>query len=162
VIGRGNSWHWDRGLTEAELLGPIPEMTSFCEDLAETRARAAAVVGKVSAKASEMHPAIQRLLNEDEIRRERQRGTPYPIADKPRFDTPLERRRLKILNSLAEADALRRARDIRTYVDEVRAENDRSPNPVPMEEVEVWATWALRQADLVDPVRSRAFLASQQ
>src|SRR5688500_7652637 len=25
VIGRGRSWHWDRGPTETELLGPIPE-----------------------------------------------------------------------------------------------------------------------------------------
>lgn len=60
---------------------------------------------------------------------------------------------------LAEADALRCARDIRTYVDEVRAENERSPNPVPKEEIEAWAIWALQQADLVDPVQSRAFLA---
>lgn len=91
VIGRGNSWKWNRGLTEAELLGPIPEMPSFSEDLEETRRRAAATVGKVSTRAAETHPAIQRLLDEDEARRERQRNTPYPIADKPRFAAPLER-----------------------------------------------------------------------
>src|SRR5258705_2938628 len=42
VIGRGNSWNWDRGLTDEELVGPIPEMPSFSEGLAETRVRAAA------------------------------------------------------------------------------------------------------------------------
>ena len=311
VIGRGNSWHWDRGLTEAELREPIPAPPVFAEDLDQVRQRAADIVDKVPAREKETHRAIQSLLDEDEARREAQRKSSYPVWDKPRYDTPIERRRLKIVSLLfnrlercgaapslrnnrydpisfsvrvghedvafelepisgrgkrgdtgerrperlrfkiktwpgrddaraiwedddqgriegrltaiavevlvsgeieyregvlanhrwrierkrameqearrkkeeaerrererqaaiqkarverllAEADALRCAREIRTYVDEVRVENDRSSNPVAKEDVEAWAAWALHQADLVDPVRSRAFLEGQR
>lgn len=47
------------------------------------------------------HPAIGRLLKEDEKRREKQLTDPYPMSwDKPLFETPFERRRLRVLNSL--------------------------------------------------------------
>lgn len=45
------------------------------------------------------HPAIQRLSDEDEARRTNQRTSSYS-GDKLLFDSPLEHRRLRLLNSL--------------------------------------------------------------
>lgn len=50
---------------------------------------------------SNLHPAISRLLDEDEHRRAKQLASKYPSSwDAPIFDTRFERRRLKIINSL--------------------------------------------------------------
>jgi hypothetical protein len=47
------------------------------------------------------HPAIDRLLKEDEQRRQKQLTDRYVMSwEKPVFDSPFERRRLRILNSL--------------------------------------------------------------
>ena len=50
------------------------------------------------------HPAIDRLLKEDKERREQQLASGYSW-DAPLFETPLERRRLHILNTLFLAAA---------------------------------------------------------
>jgi hypothetical protein len=70
VIGRGNSWHWNRGLTEAELREPIPAPPVFAEDLDEVRQRAAEIVAKIPAREKDIHWTIQSLLDEDAARRE--------------------------------------------------------------------------------------------
>ena len=70
----------------------------------------------------------------------------------------LERRRVERL--LGEARALRQAREIRTYVEEVRAANGASAVPLPDAEVNAWAGWALAQADRIDPVRNGVYLKS--
>jgi hypothetical protein len=67
------------------------------------RARIAENLGRVSVprKVGNWHGAIDRLLKEDDKRREKQLNDPYPMSwDKPLFDSPFERRRLRILNSL--------------------------------------------------------------
>ncbi len=64
----------------------------------------------------------------------------------------LERKRFERL--LGEAEALRNARAIRTYVEEVRA----AASAVPQPDLDAWAQWALEQADRIDPVLSGAFL----
>jgi hypothetical protein len=47
------------------------------------------------------HSAIERLLKEDEKRREKQSTDRYVMSwEKPVFDSPFEHRRLRILNSL--------------------------------------------------------------
>jgi hypothetical protein len=52
------------------------------------------------------HPAIDRLLKEDDKRREKQLANRYPTSwDNPLFDAPVERRRLRILNTLFMATA---------------------------------------------------------
>src|SRR5262245_60205321 len=56
VIGRGNSWHWDRGFTEAELREPIPPPPVFAEDLDQVRRRAVEIIAKVPARVKETHP----------------------------------------------------------------------------------------------------------
>jgi hypothetical protein len=47
---------------------------------------------------------IDRLLKKNEMRREEQRASPYPMSrNDPRLDSPFERRRLFIMNSLFRA-----------------------------------------------------------
>lgn len=67
----------------------------------------------------------------------------------------LERERVDRL--LGEAASLARAQEIRRYVGEVREANAASTDPMPVDEIEAWAAWALQQADRIDPVRSGAF-----
>lgn len=309
LIGRGRQWSWYRGLTDEELLKPIPEPPTFAESMDEVRQRATATIKRIALRPSGAHPSIRKVQEEDAARRERSRLSPYSGWDKPRFDSPLERRRLLILNALflglvragyapglrsvnfeplsfwvrvghqqvdfelepihekrgreaeqsaethrlrltipgwpgrgetragwedgenskiedhlteiaiellvagesmvregalhshewriklkaeleerlrrerqeaeqrererlaalqqagidrllKEAEALRVARDIRTYVQQVRTENLRSQNPFPVEDVERWAAWAHQQADAIDPVRTGAFLST--
>jgi hypothetical protein len=106
VGGRGDYWHWH--LSDAELLGPIPAMPEFAESIEVVRERIAKVIGKVIVPRDIViwHPAIDRLLREDDKRREKQAAADYPISwDNPRFDSPIERRRVRILNALFLATA---------------------------------------------------------
>ena len=102
VIARGST-HWYYGLTEQELLEPLPSPPEFPEPIEEVRERIAAVVGAVAVprKVKRWHPAIDDLLQEDERRREQQRVATYQTSwNSPLFDSPFERRRLRILNAL--------------------------------------------------------------
>jgi len=62
---------------------------------------------------------------------------------------------------LSEAKALREAQEIRAYVASVKALNETSQEPIPETDIASWATWALEQADRIDPIRSRRFLSDQ-
>ena len=98
----------DSPLDESELLGPLPPPPEFEETLEEVRTRAAKAIGKVSAPRNvrRWHPVITRLLKADERREQRPRRYLFDWArDPPRFDTPFERRRLRILNALFFAAA---------------------------------------------------------
>ena len=84
-----------------------------------------------------------RRRKEEEERRERERQI---MAQKERVD--------RLLN---EASALRQAAEIRAYVEAVRAANAAASDPLPPEKIEAWATWALAEADRIDPIRSGRF-----
>lgn len=106
IAGGGNSWYQYWG--DEELLGPLPSPPEFPEPIETVRMRISEAVGHVTVphKAQNWHPTIDRLLKEDEKRREKQLTDPYHMSwDNPRFDTPFERRRLRILNSLFFATA---------------------------------------------------------
>jgi len=97
--GNGSYRHWN----QEELLTPIGAPPEFSEPIEAVRARIAETVGRVAVphKTLNWHPAIDRLLREDEKRREKQLADPYPMSwNNPIFETPFERRRLRILNSL--------------------------------------------------------------
>jgi hypothetical protein len=102
VLARGsNYWYYDS--TEQELLGPLPAPPEFPEPIDAVRERIAQAVGAVAVphRVNSWHPAIDHLLKEDERRREQQRLAVYRTSwDQPLFDSPRERRRLRILNSL--------------------------------------------------------------
>jgi hypothetical protein len=97
--GNGSYQHWN----EEEILGFVGASPQFAEPIETVRARIAKAVDHVAVphKVRTWHPAMDRLLKEDEKRREKQLTDPYPMSwDKPLFDTPFERRRLRVLNSL--------------------------------------------------------------
>lgn len=87
-----------------ELVGrEIPPPPSFPEDIGDVTGRVCKMAGKVSVPKTltKPHPAIARLLEEDERRREKQASSPYPLSrDNPLFDSALERRRLRLLNAV--------------------------------------------------------------
>lgn len=105
VIGAGHSY-WHSSWSEEELLGPLPPPPEFDEPIERVRERIAKTVGKVTVprEVRVWHPTVEKLLKEDEQRRERQRASSFPSSwDAPRFDTPFERRRLRVLNALVLA-----------------------------------------------------------
>jgi hypothetical protein len=86
-IGGGNSWYWN--WSREELLGPIPPAPQFEETLERVRERIAPIIGKVSVprQVRAWHPAIARLLAEDERRRQKQEASPYPFSWMLRYST---------------------------------------------------------------------------
>ncbi|MEE1656738.1 hypothetical protein VB618_11060 [Microvirga sp. CF3062] len=101
VFVGGNRYSWNPGPTDREILGPVPPPPAFEEAVDDLRKRIQPLVGTVRVSKTHTHPLIANLLAEDERRRERQRASSYSFPwDAPLFETPLQRRRLRILNSL--------------------------------------------------------------
>jgi hypothetical protein len=99
----GARYYWQRSLSDKELLGPLPEPPEFSEDIALVRERIRKNIGtaKVGRVLTMKHPAISRLLAQDDARREKHRTATYVFSwEKPVFDTPFEQRRLRLLNAL--------------------------------------------------------------
>jgi len=97
IYGRHSTW------TNEELLGPMPLVPEFSEALESVRERAVKAIGKVVVprELRVVHPAIDRLLRADEQRRQKQLETGSSFSwNSPLFETPAERRRLRILNVL--------------------------------------------------------------
>jgi hypothetical protein len=108
VVVGGRNRHWYGQLTNDEILGPLPEPPSFPEDIALVRDRVRIIIGKlrVPREPTARHPAIARLLADDEARRQRQLGSTYTFSSEaPIFDGPFEQRRLRVLNALLLAVA---------------------------------------------------------
>ena len=93
------SWRYD---PEAELAEPIPDPPVFEEPIEAVAARVARRVGKVPRARDLSSPwgHLQKLLDEDDRRRERLRASPYATWDGPIFESAFERRRLRLLNAL--------------------------------------------------------------
>jgi hypothetical protein len=108
VVVNGRSLHWSYRFTEEKILGPLPEPPSFPEDIALVRDRVRKIIGKVRVprEPTARHPAVERLLAEDEARRQRQLGSTYTFSSEALlFDGPFEQRRLRFLNALLLAVA---------------------------------------------------------
>lgn len=102
LLGAGNNNYYPYGSrTEEELLGPLRPTPEFTESLEQVRESIKKAVGKISVprEVRIWHPAIDRLLKEDDRRREAQRSDSYSW-DKPLFDSLIKQRRLRLLNSL--------------------------------------------------------------
>jgi hypothetical protein len=83
--GRNDPYHYR---TEEELRDPIGPPPEFPEPIESVRARIAAILGHVtvSHKVVNWYPAIDRLVKEDEKRREKQLTASYVMSwDKPLF-----------------------------------------------------------------------------
>jgi hypothetical protein len=101
VIGRSSY----RGASDdADILAaPLPPPPVFTPDIDTVRAEATALVAKAPLPLRQSHGwhlQIQKLLKADEERARRQSPDGFLSWDKPIFDSPFERRRLKILNAL--------------------------------------------------------------
>ena len=109
TIGDNDRYGWRQQESDEELLAAtITPPPPFPDGLPEVTARAKELVGKVRAIGSlkNPHPAIAKLLQEDEERREKQKASRWPSSfDAPLFDSPFERRRLRVINSLMLAYA---------------------------------------------------------
>lgn len=104
VSNRGNRhWGWPTD-PNAVLAEPEPVEPVFTEPLDEVEARVRKRIGKVAMirGLDRVHSSIQKLLDNDKIRRERQQASAYPDSywDAPLFDSPFEQRRLRVLNSI--------------------------------------------------------------
>jgi hypothetical protein len=107
VVG-GRNRYWYNQPTNEEILGPLPEPPSFPEEIALVRDRVRKIIGKVSVGKviTTQHPAISRLIAEDDVRRQKQLKASYISSwEKPVFDSPFEQRRLRFLNALFIATA---------------------------------------------------------
>jgi hypothetical protein len=105
LVGAGVGY-WHSSWSEEELLAALPPPPEFEEPIERVRVRIAKTVGELTVprEVRIWHPAIDRLLKEDEQRRERHRASSFPSSwDAPLFDTPFERRRLRVLNALVLA-----------------------------------------------------------
>ena len=71
--------HWSYRFSDEEILGPLPEPPSFPEDLALIRDRVRKIIGKVSVPKAmtAQHPAVARLIAQDNVRRQRQAAATY-------------------------------------------------------------------------------------
>lgn len=88
---------------EAELAAPPPIEPSFVESIEAVTARVDRSLGKVRfvRDLGSPHRLIRHALDEDALRRLQPSGAPLRLRySEPAFDTPFERRRLQILNSL--------------------------------------------------------------
>jgi hypothetical protein len=102
-VGGGGGGNTSYSYRTEEDLTPIGAPPEFSEPIEAVRARIVESLGHVSIphKVLTWHPAIERLLKEDEKRREKQLTDRYVMSwEKPVFDSPFERRRLRVLNSL--------------------------------------------------------------
>jgi hypothetical protein len=103
-----NGYHGHYGVTDAEILAPLPDPPTFEESIEAVRERARKMIRKAAVPRdfSRAHPAISAFLQEDERRHEKQRSSPFTLGwDKPLVDSPLARRRLRVLNGLLLATA---------------------------------------------------------
>jgi hypothetical protein len=141
TIGGGGNRYW-HPMSREELLKEIPPAPKFDETLEGVRARIESALGKVVCPRKDaQHPEVRRLLDQDEVRKRNALGQAYVFYwDEPRFDDPLERRRLDILNGLFLAigrfggrPSLRgeQARDISVRFDRQHVYLALDPIPVP-------------------------------
>jgi hypothetical protein len=97
--------YWPRTLANmaAELAEPEPEEPVFSEPIEEIRTRVERKIGKARQERdfSSPHGLIRKLLADDELRRLKPDHASWRFRyTDPLFDSPFERRRLRLLNSL--------------------------------------------------------------
>ena len=68
-----------------------------------------------------------------------------------------KREQARVDHLLTQARSLEKADRIRGYVSRVRDVNSTAATPMTVAELEEWSSWALAEADRIDPVVSGAF-----
>ena len=103
TIGTDGRQYWWSPNPEAELATPPPTEPTFAEPIEGVSVRVDKSLGKVRfvRDFGSAHNLIRHLLDEDELRRLKPSDAHYRLRySDPFFDSPFERRRLRILNSL--------------------------------------------------------------
>lgn len=105
VIGGGPYWRYSMAArpSDDDLLGPVPPEPTFDESLDEVRSRVLTTISKVVVAKSldRPHPAVGKLLKQDDVKREKSRSLTYVSSwDMPRYESPIQRRRLRLLSAL--------------------------------------------------------------
>ncbi|MGY2932024.1 hypothetical protein ACVWZ6_001626 [Bradyrhizobium sp. GM6.1] len=103
TIGTGPRSYPSAPNPEAELAAPPPTEPTFAESIEAAAARVDQSLGKVRfvRDLGSAHSLIRHLLDEDALRRLKPSDAPYKLRySEPFFDSPFERRRLRILNNL--------------------------------------------------------------
>jgi hypothetical protein len=104
TIQTGSNNYWQRYSTPNNLIDiELPPPPKFEEPISEVRDRVEKLIGKVGITRNfdRAHRSVQKLLEEDEQRRLKQLGERYPSSwDAPYFQSPFERRRLRLINAL--------------------------------------------------------------
>jgi hypothetical protein len=90
---------------------------------------------------------IQRKAELEEDRRKRQAE-----EERRRRERQARMEKARVDHLLAQAQALHQAGQIRDYVARIQALNAQAPDPMTPEELDSWSSWALAQADRIDPV----------
>lgn len=105
VIG-ADSYETYAQLSTKIVAEPLPPPPVFADDIARVTEQVRRMVGKVTVPnlGVKIHPLIARLLDEDDRRCETQRRSSPPLSsESPLFDSPFERRRVRILNAMCLA-----------------------------------------------------------
>jgi hypothetical protein len=114
------------------------------------------VAGEMMVRAGMLRAHTDRVEHKAYVIREIQRRKDEAIRKEQERQARIEQASIDKL--MDDAAALRMATDIRAYVEAVRSANRESPEPMSEDQMSEWASWALLQAERIDPVRSRAFL----
>jgi hypothetical protein len=114
------------------------------------------VAGEMKARLGMLQGHARRVEHKAYVIREIQRRKDEAIREEQERQARIEQSSIDKL--LSDAVDLRLANDIRGYVAAVRSANLNAPEPVGEEQMAEWASWALTQAERIDPVRSKAFL----
>ena len=105
AIGAHQYWGY-RQTSDEEILKSDPRPPVFEDELSDVEKRVKSMVRKVTVATTldKPHRKIRKLLDEDEARRVEAEKSTYTFSwDKPRFDEPIEQRRLSILNAIFTA-----------------------------------------------------------
>jgi predicted transcriptional regulator len=90
-------------------------------------------------------------LEEEERRRKEE-------EDRLKRERQVKAQRERLERLFNEASALRKAGEIRAYVEAVREASALARSPLPQERLQNWIAWALGEADRIDPIRSGRFI----
>ena len=109
VIGGGPYWRYNLSqISPDELLRPIPPMPVWDETLEDVRIRVEAEMRKVAVPKTlgQPHAVVAKLLKEDEDRKAKGAGLSYMATwYAPRYESPIQRRRLRLLSAIFVATA---------------------------------------------------------
>ncbi|MCG7926292.1 MAG: hypothetical protein JAY67_12185 [Candidatus Thiodiazotropha taylori] len=104
----GPRYNYGQHQTDKEIMEQVPQPPVFNEPIENVRERIKLQLGKVAQPRSlkDAHRLIAKLLEQDEQRRIKAANSRYVFSwDEPYFDSPTEKRRLRILSGLFKAIA---------------------------------------------------------